>query len=133
MVSGHEAYPGASAVPGVSASQGAASMPGGHGGPRGGCLAGTGVCFVSHAGKVYGCGYMPLEAGDLRVESLSRIWQQSRLFNELRNVDDLKGKCGMCEFKRVCGGCRARAYAVTGDHLAEEPFCVYRPAGGGRG
>ncbi len=92
-----------------------------------GCLAGTGVCFVSHVGKVYGCGYMPVEAGDVRRQGLSDVWQRSPLFAELRDFSALKGACGACEFKRVCGGCRARAYGVSGDYLAEEPFCVYRP------
>lgn len=94
-----------------------------------GCLAGTGVCFVSHTGKVYGCGYLPVEAGDLRRQSFADIWHRSPFFAELRDFDALKGACGACEFKRVCGGCRARAYAASGDYLAEEPFCIYRPAG----
>jgi radical SAM protein with 4Fe4S-binding SPASM domain len=96
-----------------------------------GCLAGIGVCFVSHVGKIYGCGYMPIEAGDFRQKSLSEIWQHSELFAELRDLERLKGKCRRCGYVRVCGGCRARAYGSTGDHLAEEPFCVYEP--GGRG
>ncbi len=94
-----------------------------------GCLAGTGVCFVSHIGKVYGCGYMPLEAGDLRETPLADIWQTSELFGELRDLDALKGKCGRCGYARVCGGCRARAYGSTGDYLDEEPFCAYEPGG----
>jgi radical SAM protein with 4Fe4S-binding SPASM domain len=94
-----------------------------------GCLAGTGVCFISHTGKVYGCGYLPVEAGDIRRQSFSDIWHHSPLFAELRDLDALKGSCGACEFKRVCGGCRARAYGVSGDYLAEEPFCSYRPSG----
>ncbi len=92
-----------------------------------GCLAGTGVCFVSHVGKVYGCGYMPIEAGDLRQTALAEIWQTSPLFAELRDLEQLKGKCGRCGFRAVCGGCRARAYGSSGDHLAEEPFCAYQP------
>jgi radical SAM protein with 4Fe4S-binding SPASM domain len=108
----------------------------GNGGQRGalhaatrGCLAGTGVCFVSHTGKVYGCGYMPIEAGDLRGAPLAEIWQTSELFAELRDLSRLEGKCGRCGYARVCGGCRARAYGSTGDHLAEEPFCAYEPGG----
>ena len=92
-----------------------------------GCLAGTGVCFVSHEGKVFGCGYLPIEAGDFRRESLMDIWRSSPLFTKLRDLKALKGKCGRCSFKTVCGGCRARAYGVTGDYLAEEPFCIYQP------
>ncbi len=94
-----------------------------------GCLAGAGVCFVSHTGKVYGCGYMPIEAGDLRRTALAEIWQTSELFAELRDLGRLEGKCGHCGFSRVCGGCRARAYGSTGDYLAEEPFCAYQPGG----
>ncbi len=94
-----------------------------------GCLAGSGVCFVSHLGKVYGCGYMPIEAGDLRETSLAEIWQSSTLFSQLRELNRLKGKCGRCGYQAVCGGCRARAYGSTGDFLAEEPFCVYQPGG----
>ncbi len=94
-----------------------------------GCLAGTGVCFVSNSGKVYGCGYMPIEAGDLRQTSFTEVWQESEFFAELRDLDQLKGKCGVCGYAKVCGGCRARAFGSTGDHLAEEPFCAYEPGG----
>jgi len=107
-----------------------ASRPPLHSATRG-CLAGTGVCFVSHVGKVYGCGYMPIEAGDIRQSSLADIWLHSELFAELRDTSRLKGKCSRCGYVRVCGGCRARAYGSCGDHLAEEPFCAYEP--GGRG
>jgi radical SAM protein with 4Fe4S-binding SPASM domain len=92
-----------------------------------GCLAGTGVCFISHEGEVFPCGYLPAIAGDLRQQTLADIWENSVVFNELRDTDNLKGKCGCCEFRNVCMGCRARAYAATGDYLDEEPFCVYQP------
>jgi AdoMet-dependent heme synthase len=92
-----------------------------------GCLAGTGVCFVSHEGEVFPCGYLPVIAGDLRRQSFSEIWEHAHVFEQLRQVDNLKGKCGCCEFRNVCMGCRARAYAATGDFLDEEPFCVYEP------
>jgi AdoMet-dependent heme synthase len=92
-----------------------------------GCLAGTGVCFISHEGEVYPCGYLPAIAGDLRKEKFADIWANANVFNELRDTDNLKGKCGCCEFRNVCMGCRARAYAATGDYLDEEPFCVYEP------
>jgi radical SAM protein with 4Fe4S-binding SPASM domain len=112
------------------------SEPHGNGHERGalhtatrGCLAGVGVCFVSYSGKIYGCGYMPIEAGDLRRTNLGEIWQTSGLFGELRDVSRLEGKCGRCGFGKVCGGCRARAYGSTGDYLAEEPFCAYQPGG----
>lgn len=96
-----------------------------------GCLAGTGVCFISHKGQVFPCGYLPLEAGDLRQQGFTEIWQNSPLFASLRDVGNLKGKCGACEFRHVCEGCRARAFGCTGDYLAEEPFCIYTPRGYG--
>jgi heme b synthase len=92
-----------------------------------GCLAGTGVCFISHRGEVFPCGYLPLSAGDLRTQPFRAIWEDSTLFNELRNPSLLGGKCGLCEFKSVCSGCRARAYGMTQDYLGEEPFCTYLP------
>ena len=92
-----------------------------------GCLAGTGVCFVSHKGDVFPCGYLPIEAGSIHTQSLQDIWEGSPLFAALRDSDLLTGKCGICEFKNVCGGCRARAYAETGSYLTEEPYCVYQP------
>jgi radical SAM protein with 4Fe4S-binding SPASM domain len=104
-----------------------------HGHPDGmsavtkGCLAGTGVCFISHVGEVYPCGYLPVLAGDLRQQSFADIWENAAVFQMLRDTGNLKGKCGHCEFRNVCMGCRARAYAATGDYLDEEPFCVYEP------
>jgi len=92
-----------------------------------GCLAGTGVCFISHEGEVFPCGYLPAIAGDLRKERFADIWANAVVFNELRDTNNLKGKCGCCEFRNVCMGCRARAYAATGDYLDPEPFCVYEP------
>jgi AdoMet-dependent heme synthase len=92
-----------------------------------GCLAGTGVCFISHEGEVYPCGYLPVVAGDLRKQTFSDIWDNAAVFHELRDTAKLKGKCGCCEFRNVCMGCRARAYAATGDFMDEEPFCVYEP------
>ena len=92
-----------------------------------GCLAGTGVCFISHEGEVFPCGYLPVIAGDLRHEKFADIWANAKVFNDLRDTNNLKGKCGCCEFRNVCMGCRARAFAATGDHLDPEPFCVYEP------
>ncbi|APV44697.1 heme b synthase [Dehalogenimonas formicexedens] len=94
-----------------------------------GCLAGTGFCFISHTGKVQGCGYLDIEAGDIRENTFSEVWNESPLFREIRDLSKLKGKCGRCEFKTVCGGCRARAYETSGDYLAAEPYCAYRPSG----
>lgn len=92
-----------------------------------GCLAGTGVCFISHRGEVFPCGYLPLAAGNIRQQSFRAIWEDAPLFQELRDPGLLQGKCGLCEFKGVCGGCRARAYGMTGEYLGEEPFCIYEP------
>jgi radical SAM protein with 4Fe4S-binding SPASM domain len=92
-----------------------------------GCLAGTAVCFISHQGEVYPCGYLPALAGDLKKQSFADIWESSVVFNELRDTNNLQGKCGCCEFRNVCMGCRARAFAATGNYLDEEPFCVYEP------
>jgi len=92
-----------------------------------GCLAGTGVCFISHEGEVFPCGYLPVIAGDLRKQRFAEIWQNSAVFAELRDTGNLKGKCGCCEFRNICMGCRARAFAASGDYLDEEPFCVYQP------
>lgn len=92
-----------------------------------GCLAGVGFCFISHRGKIQGCGYLNVEAGDLRERSFEEIWQNSPLFQRLRNLSLLQGKCGVCDFKEVCGGCRARALETSGNYLAEEPYCVYKP------
>ncbi len=95
-----------------------------------GCLAGTGVCFISHRGEVYPCGYLPVLAGDLGRQTFEEIWQNSPVFKLLRNSDNLKGKCGRCEFRNICMGCRARAFAATGDFLDEEPYCIYEPGKG---
>ena len=112
-------------------SGGSNGHPGGHPGDMNamtkGCLAGTGVCFISHEGEVYPCGYLPVLAGDLRKESFAEVWEKSVVFNTLRDTANLKGKCGCCEFRNVCMGCRARAFAASGDFLDEEPFCVYQP------
>ncbi len=92
-----------------------------------GCLGGIGFCFISHQGIVQPCGYLDLNCGDVRQSTFSEIWNQSDHFLNLRDYDKLKGKCGPCEFKRVCGGCRARAYEATGDYMSEEPLCSYQP------
>ena len=94
-----------------------------------GCLGGIGFCFISHVGDVQPCGYFDVKAGNVKEKPLGEIWESSRLFRELRDFNLLKGKCGICEFKEICGGCRARAYEATGDYLTEEPYCVYKPKG----
>lgn len=93
-----------------------------------GCLAGTGFCFISHRGRMQGCGYLDVEAGNIRRQPFSQIWAESSLFQNLRNLSNIKGKCGVCEYKRICGGCRARAYETTGDYLEAEPYCLHQPA-----
>jgi len=90
-----------------------------------GCLAGTAFCFVSHVGDVYPCGYLELNCGNVREQHIRDIWGTAEPFAALRDFGNYKGKCGSCEFLAVCGGCRARAYAVTGDYLEEEPICAY--------
>ncbi|MFH1069196.1 MAG: radical SAM protein [Candidatus Glassbacteria bacterium] len=92
-----------------------------------GCLAGTAVCFVSHKGQVFPCGYLPVEAGNVRETPFREIWSESSLFATLRDTGNLTGKCGLCEYKNVCLGCRARSFGETGDYLAEEPYCTYEP------
>jgi len=92
-----------------------------------GCLAGSAVCFVSHKGEVYPCGYLPVSAGNVRQSPLELIWNESHLFKILRDTGNLKGKCGLCEYKNVCMGCRARSFGESGDYLAEEPYCTYVP------
>jgi AdoMet-dependent heme synthase len=92
-----------------------------------GCLAGTGVCFVSHKGEVFPCGYLPVTAGHVKKQPFKEIWKDSPVFMKLREPDLLGGKCGECEYKKVCEGCRARAFYETGDYMAEEPYCIYKP------
>jgi len=92
-----------------------------------GCLGGIGFCFVSHTGDVQPCGYLEAKAGNILETNFQNIWEESEVFTRLRDYDALEGKCGICEYKRVCGGCRARAFEATGNYMAEEPYCVYEP------
>jgi heme b synthase len=93
-----------------------------------GCLAGTAVCFVSHEGDVFPCGYLPVSAGSVRTQTFKSIWEDAPVFRNLRDPDGLEGKCGVCRYQGICSGCRARAYAATGNYLTEEPYCSYDPA-----
>jgi len=93
-----------------------------------GCLGGISFCFISHRGHVQPCGYLELNCGDVREKTLREIWASSGIFQNLRNTNGYQGKCGRCEYRKVCGGCRARAYEISGDYMAEEPYCVYEPA-----
>lgn len=88
---------------------------------------GNGFVFISHIGDVYPSGLLPIKAGNVREQPLAEIYRESTIFKDLRNPDKYKGKCGVCEFRYVCGGSRSRAYAMTGDYLESEPFCVYVP------
>ena len=104
-------------------------VPGRHGhhGPSKGCLAGLGVLFVGHKGDVFPCGYLPVNCGNIREEKLSTIWFENKNLAIMRDSGKLEGKCGICGYREVCGGCRGRAYAVTGNYMAQEPFCAYIP------
>jgi heme b synthase len=90
-----------------------------------GCLGGQGFAFVSYKGEVQPCGYLELVAGNIRETPFPEIWANSELFKQLRAVDDYRGKCHSCQYRKVCGGCRARAYAMIGDVLGEDPICPY--------
>ena len=92
-----------------------------------GCLAGTGFCFISHRGIVQPCGFLDLNCGDVTQQTFGDIWNKSDHFVKLRDFGQLEDKCGYCEYRKVCGGCRARAYEATGDYMAEEPLCQYEP------
>lgn len=91
---------------------------------------GQGIVFVSHQGEVFPSGFLPLSCGSVRDEGLAEVYRNNPVFRELRDPDRLEGKCGVCEFRRICGGSRARAYAMTGDLFAEEPACAYEPGVG---
>lgn len=89
---------------------------------------GKGFCFISHVGDVYPSGFLQISAGNVRSSTLPALYRTSTLFTSLRDPGLLKGKCGRCEFRDVCGGSRARAYAMTGDYQAPDPSCIYEPA-----
>jgi radical SAM protein len=108
---------------GVQAQSGAISRA-----PRG-VNEGKGFVFISHIGDVFPSGFLPLKAGNVKHESLGDIYRSSDLFTSLRNSSNLKGKCGLCEFRDLCGGSRARAWSMTGDVFASDPLCTYMPAG----
>jgi heme b synthase len=94
-----------------------------------GCLGGISFCFISHVGQVQPCGYLELDCGNVQKQKFAEIWGNSAVFGNLRDLSKYSGKCGRCEFIKVCGGCRARAYEATGDYLAQEPLCLYQPQG----
>jgi radical SAM protein len=88
---------------------------------------GKGFLFISHVGNVYPSGFLPIHAGNVRETPLAEIYRNAPIFKSLRDTSKLEGKCGACEYKEICGGSRARAYALTGDPLASEPCCIYQP------
>ncbi len=89
---------------------------------------GKGICFISHIGEIYPSGFLPVGCGNVRSYSLVEIYRTHPVFLALRDPQRLQGKCGACSFNAVCGGCRARAFAYTGDYLQAEPCCIYQPA-----
>ncbi|MEQ9455388.1 MAG: radical SAM protein [Phycisphaeraceae bacterium] len=88
---------------------------------------GRGVVFIGHTGKIEPSGFLPIECGHFPADSVVSIYENHPVFRDLQDPDRLRGKCGVCPYRRVCGGSRARAYAVSRDYLAEEPDCAYRP------
>ncbi|MBT8172037.1 radical SAM protein [Candidatus Bathyarchaeota archaeon] len=109
-----------------------------------GCMAGLYYCRIYPSGEVTPCPYMPVSLGNIREKSFKDIWFNSTVFSALRDFNQLKGKCGVCQYNSVCGGCRARAYGVTtknmdfcgalheptemhGDYLADDPWCIFKP------
>ena len=99
--------------------------------PSGTCPCGIYYCRITPEGDLTPCPYMPVSVGNLKTESFATLWNQSKVFRELRDRKLLEGKCGACEFRDVCGGCRARAYALTDNYLAEDPSCDYQPGQAG--
>ncbi len=89
---------------------------------------GKGFVFISHTGEIFPSGFLPVSAGNVQDDSLVRVYRDSSLFRILRDTDMRQGKCGACEYQKICGGSRARAYAITGNYLAEDPRCVYQPS-----
>ena len=89
---------------------------------------GKGFVFISHTGEIYPSGFLPISAGNVRCDSLVNVYRQSPLFQRLRDPDSFEGKCGVCEFRHLCGGSRSRAFALTGDPFGSDPRCVYEPS-----
>lgn len=94
-----------------------------------GCLAGKSFMFISHRGDVQPCGYLEIPSGNIRTVDVRKVWEESPVFRNLRDLSSYKGKCGFCKYLKICGGCRARAYGLTGDILEEEPLCLYKTEG----
>ncbi len=94
-----------------------------------GCMGGKSFAFISHVGRVQICGFLEESAGELKENGFDfeSVWRDSEFFRKIRDVDSYSGKCGYCEYRKVCGGCRARAWAADGDWLGSEPYCSYEP------
>lgn len=92
-----------------------------------GVNAGNGFIFISHTGEIYPSGFLPISTGNVRNDSLAKIYKEHPMLQLLRNPDRLIGKCGLCKYRTVCGGSRSRAHAMTGNIMASEPFCIYQP------
>jgi radical SAM protein len=88
---------------------------------------GKGFVFVSHTGEIFPSGFLPVSGGNVLESKLTNVYRESDLFRSLRDTSQRGGKCGLCEYQKICGGSRSRAYAFTGDYLAEDPRCVYQP------
>ena len=90
-----------------------------------GCLAGKSFMFISHRGQAQPCGYLEIDCGDVRRDGVKKVWEESEIYRNLRDLSSYRGKCGGCRYIRICGGCRARAYEATGDYREAEPLCSY--------
>ena len=95
-----------------------------------GCLGGIGFCFISHCGNVQPCGYLELDCGNVLKTPFPEIWEKTAWFQKFRDQKAYEGKCGPCEYHKVCGGCRARAYTMRNNPMAPEPLCTYQPKRG---
>ncbi|MFQ5679487.1 MAG: TIGR04053 family radical SAM/SPASM domain-containing protein [Gemmatimonadota bacterium] len=102
-------------------------VPAGRPAPEGSTGDANGFVFISHLGEVYPSGFLPLAAGNVRTDDLVALYRHSPVFRRLRDPSTLKGKCGRCDYRHICGGSRARAFALTGDALESDPFCPYEP------
>jgi radical SAM protein with 4Fe4S-binding SPASM domain len=97
--------------------------------PTKGVNDGNGFLFISHVGEIMPSGFLPVSAGDVHMDDVVDVYRNSQLFKDLRDYSKLKGRCGICEYRDVCGGQRGRAYGVTGDYLETDPACLYQPEG----
>jgi radical SAM protein with 4Fe4S-binding SPASM domain len=95
--------------------------------PTKGVNDGNGFLFISHIGEIQPSGFLPITAGNVRTDDIVDVYRHSELFTDLRSTDKIKGRCGICEYRDVCGGQRGRAYGVTGDYLETDPACSYIP------